>query len=47
MIEPPPASRMAGTHALQHCQTPRTLTAMVLSHSSWAILSKRPPWMSP
>ena len=29
MIEPPPASRMAGTHALQHCQTPRTLTAMV------------------
>ena len=27
MIEPPPASRMAGTHALQHCQTPRTLTA--------------------
>ena len=46
-MEPPPASRMAGTDALQQFQTPRTLTAMVRSHSSSEIASKRPPWMSP
>ena len=39
MIEPPPQSSMAGMPALQHSQTPLTLTSIVVSHVASGVVS--------